>query len=206
MSKKHFSIQAHFLYLSRSFTRIQLQSILISLQMTTIFRSCLPRFYSNTDQSTLNECFSDPSLECLSIISNENLSTTSRLNAFEDQSCERLSSSKQRARVKTTRKRGPRYTRIREKSPPFLTRLVGSIFGESGSVMKTKKQRRKKSLLPSRSKIEKQFEENEQTLHSLVTLLTQIEANNSQSMGNEQARNNNRIDDAYVNLSIQQRF
>ena len=117
--------------------------------MTTVFRSCLPRFYSNTD----------------------------------------LSLSSEHLRSKTTKKRGPRYTRINEKSKPFLKRLVGTIFGDYEGVTKSKKQRSKRNLLPSKSKIEKQFEENEQTLNSLVTILTEIESNNS--IENEQARNNN---------------
>lgn len=119
-------------------------------------------------------------MDCLSIISNEKQS---------DLSLEQLSRLKNN---KTTKKRGPRYTRINEKSEPFLTRLMGTIFGR---VTKSKKQRSKKTLLPSKSKIEKQFEQNEQTLNSLVTLLTEIESINNHSIEQEQARNNNRIDE-----------
>ncbi len=136
--------------------------------MTTVFRSCLPRFYSNTDQSMSNED--------LSILSQSSSEQLSRLK-----------------RIKTTKKRGPRYTRINEKSKPFLKRLVGTIFGDYEGVTKNKKRRSKRTVLPSKSKIEKQFEENEQTLNSLVTLLTEIESNHP--IENEQARNNNRIDD-----------
>ncbi len=152
--------------------------------MTTVFRSCLPRFSSNED-------LSENSMDCLSIISDENITT----NSSEEKQSELSSSSEQLSRLKsskTTKKRGPRYKRINEKSKPFLTRLMATIFG---GITKSKKRRSKKTLLPSKSKIEKQFEENEQTLNSLVTLLTEIESTNSHSIEQEQARNNNRIDD-----------
>ena len=164
--------------------------------MTVVFRSCLPRFDSETNQSISNDDISENSIQCLSIISNE----TIQQNLSEEQQ------SDQSTRLKTTRKRGPRYTRIDESSQPLLTRLMGTIFGDYGSVTKRKKQRNKKSLLPSRSKIEKQFEENEQTLQSLVTLLTQIESDNHSSTEEEQARNNNRIDDTYVSIRIKNLF
>jgi len=173
--------------------------------MTGVFRSCLPRFYSNTDQSISNEHLSNKinsfdnenSMECLSVISsNENITTTiPQLNSS--------SSSYKEKQISRTKKRGPRYTRINEKSRPLLTRLIGTIFGNYGisSTNNTKKQRSKKTLLPSKSIIKKQFEENEQILHSLLTLLTRIESNvklTPSTIEKEQARNNNQIDDTYV--------
>jgi hypothetical protein len=125
-------------------------------------------------------------MDCLTIISDEKHSD---LSSSSSEHLSRLKHSK------TTKKRGPRYTRINEKSKPFLKRLVGTIFGDYGGIIKNKKRRNKKTLLPSKSKIEKQFEENEQTLNSLVTLLTEIESTNNHSIEKEQARNNNRIDD-----------
>jgi hypothetical protein len=192
--------------------------------MTTIFRSCLPRFYSNTNQSISNEhllnkinSFDDEnSMECLSVISNQNTTTTPQLNSSsykEKQSNQ--SSSKQISHFKNTntKNRGPRYSRINEKSQSLLTRLIGTIFGAYGMITITnkKKRRSKKSLLPSKSTIKKQSKENEQTLRSFVTFLTQIESNvklpsstdiilnknktKNFSIEKEQARNNNRIDD-----------
>jgi hypothetical protein len=150
--------------------------------MTTVFRSCLPQFYSNQN-------LSENSMDCLSIISNENIPTNQQFNILEEKQSELLPLSHLKTK-KLIRKRGPRYTRINEKTQPFLTRLIGTIFGDYEIITKNKK-RNKKSLLPSKSIIEKQFEDNEQTLHSLVTALTQIESNN-----------NNRIDDTYVFIRI----
>jgi len=196
--------------------------------MTAVFRSCLPRFYSNTNQSISNEhllnkinSFDDENfMECLSVISNQNTTTTRQLNSSsykEKQSnqIDLLSSSKQISHFKNTntKNRGPRYSRINEKSQSLLTRLIGTIFGAYGMTTTTnkKKRRTKKSLLPSKSTIKKQFKENEQTLRSFVTFLTQIESNvklpsstdiilnknktKNLSIEKEQARNNNRIDD-----------
>jgi hypothetical protein len=145
-----------------------------------------------------NEQFDENSMDSSSIITNQNII-------------------KSRSKIQNTKKRGPSYSRINEKSTPLLTRLVETIFGDQGSnntnhqskVLSKKKQRSKrstrklkKSILPSKSTIKKQFEDNEQTLCSLVTLLTQIESNENPSKNlpveKEQARNNNRMDDTYV--------
>ncbi|CAF4174873.1 unnamed protein product, partial [Rotaria magnacalcarata] len=73
----------------------------------------------------------------------------------------------------------------------------------------------KKSLLPSKSILKKQYDDNEKTLRSLVTFLSQIESNiplptthtsvtnittdenqtKNLRIDKEQARNNNRMDD-----------
>lgn len=158
--------------------------------MTTVFRSYLPRFYSNENLSNTFNDDDENSMECLSIISNQD--PTPQLTSNKEKQSNKndlFSSSKQ---ISRTKKRGPRYSRINEKSQPLLTRLVGTIFGDYG-ITTNKKLRSKKSLLPSKSTIEKQFEENEQTLHSLITLLTQIESNVKLTSSNEngQARNNN---------------
>ena len=135
--------------------------------MTVVFRSCLPRFYSNTHPSLSNDELSESH-------SSSTQSTSLQTN-------------------QTRGKRGPRYTRINETSQSLLTRLLGTIFGDNGSVKKRRKRRNKKSVLPSQSTLEKQFEENQQTLNSFVTLLAQVESNEG-----HRARNNNRIDDAYI--------
>jgi len=152
-------------------------------------------------------------MECLSVISNQNtITTTPQLNSSsykEKQSnqIDLLSSSSSKQISRTKKQRGPRYSRINEKSQPLLTRLVGTIFGDYGITTNNnnnnnKKQQSKKSLLPSKSIIKKQFEENEQTLRSLLTLLTQIESNVKLTSSTditlnekEQARNNNQIDE-----------
>lgn len=134
--------------------------------MTTIFRSYLPRIYSNENLSNkINRSDDENSIECLSIISNEDLTTTTTTAQFNASS-----KSKQISRT-TNRKRGPRYSRINEKSQPLLKRLIGTIFGDYGL---TTTDTHKKPLLPSKSTIKKQFEENEHILHSF---LTHIESN-----------------------------
>ncbi len=172
--------------------------------MTGVFRSCLPRFYSTTPPSISDEYLSQKtnSMECLSIISHQNITTNPQLNSpsYHEKQSNHIdvlpSSPKQISPLKTTKKRGPRYSRIHEKSQPLLTRVIGTIFGDYGSTIH-KKPRPKKSLLPSKSTIKKQFEENEQTLRSLVTLLTQIESNVQTT-----SKNNNRIDDRSVSSSF----
>jgi hypothetical protein len=146
-------------------------------------------------------------MECLSVISNQNTITTiPQLNSSsykEKQSnqIDLLSSSSSKQISRTKKQRGPRYSRINEKSQPLLKRLVGTIFGDYGITTNNNKkqqqqqQQSKKSLLPSKSTIKKQFEENEQILRSLLTLLTQIESNKNLSIENEQSRNNNQIDE-----------
>ncbi|CAF0800359.1 unnamed protein product [Adineta ricciae] len=117
--------------------------------------------------------------------------------------------------AKRAKKRGPRYSRISEKSPPLFTRLLGTIFGDSDArdrykTNQTQKKRTngttKKLILPSNSTIKKQFEDNEETLRSLVTLLSQIESNikgttNQTDAPIEQARNNNRMEDTLTSCS-----
>ena len=185
--------------------------------MTAVFRSCLPRFYSNTNQSISiehlsmktnsidNEQFDENSMDSSSVITNQNI-IKSKITTDTPLPC---------SKIPNTKKRGPSYSRINEKSTSLLTRLVETVFGDQGSsntnhqskVLSKKKQRSKrstrklkKSILPSKSTIKKQFEDNEQTLRSLVTLLTQIDENSSKnfSVEKEQARNNNRMDDTYV--------
>ncbi|CAF0741319.1 unnamed protein product [Rotaria sordida] len=221
--------------------------------MTTVFRSCLPRFYSNTNQSISDDNLSNKinsnmslnshSIDCSSIISNQNLmkskiknttnsfDSSSKKNELINNQNDLLSASKQTKiscmkNNNSTKKRGPCYTRINEKQQPLLKRLVSTIFGEHRSnenqheILTTKKQRSKrnskKSILPSKSTIKKQFEDNEKTLRSLVSLLTQIESNiqlktiqtsstdiitNENQNNNlsiekkQQSRNNNRMDD-----------
>lgn len=106
-----------------------------------------------------------------------------------------------------SKKRGPSYSRIAEATPPLLTRLVETIFGgtPSNAALSARKKRAgdptQKLLLPSESTIRKQFDDNEKTLRSLVTLLTQIESNvsstvcSASSPHKDQARNNNRLND-----------
>ena len=213
--------------------------------MTAVFRSCLPRFYSNTNQSLSNEHLSiktnsiisidheqsdENSMEYSSMITNQNLiksKTTTFPQLHSSSSNQQFISEQEQSKRSTnpkTKKRGPPYSRINDKSSPLLTRLVGTIFGDQGfnnnaiqsPISSSKKQRTKrsnvplkKSHLPSKSAIKKQFEENEQTLRSLVTLLTQMESNvklptttenenPNLSIEKEQARNNNRMDDTYV--------
>jgi hypothetical protein len=236
----------------------QILFFLLLQTMTAVFRSCLPRFYSNTNQSISSEHLStktnsvisldneqcdENSMDYSSILTNQNMikSTTNtpllhldsyshnQLITEEKQSIKQTKLS--RLKNPNTKKRGPPYSRINEKCQPLLTRLVGTIFGDQGfndkqaHVVSNKKQRSKrstrtskKSILPSKSIIKKQFEDNEQTLRSLVTLLTQIESNVKLTTTNtpsivitanenqeinppiekEQARNNNRMDDTYV--------
>jgi len=217
--------------------------------MTAVFRSCLPRFYSNTDQSISSEHLSNKttsiislndeqldenSMDSSSIINNQNtvkstITTTTMIpqldssSHIEQNQCNQtnlLSSPKQTntSRLKPNhnkiiKKRGPCYSRINEKSQPLLTRLVGTIFGDQTQILSNKKQRSKRPsrtskksiLLPSKSTIKKQFDENEQTLRSLVTLLTQMESNvklpaitSDDNHEKIQDRNNNRIDDTYI--------
>lgn len=221
--------------------------------MTTVFRSCLPQFYSNTNQSisidnlsnktnysktSLNNDEHDPhAIECSSIITNQN-STKSNINQsthfsnlpakdqFMNNECNHIdllptSKATNMSSMKNTvtKRRGPCYSRINEQHKPLLKRLVNTIFGNHEStksqkeISSSKKQRStrnsKKTLLPPQSTLKKQFEANEKTLNSLVTLLTRIEsnpqlpANENISIENEQAQNNNnRIDDAYVKNGI----
>ncbi|CAF1021321.1 unnamed protein product [Rotaria sp. Silwood1] len=217
--------------------------------MTTVFRSCLPQFYSNTNQSISNDNLSirtnsnislddNHPIDCSSIISNQNLMKSkikNTTNSFDSLSKNDLLSSSKQTRIShmknnnnknNTKKRGPCYTRINEQQKPLLKRLVSTIFGEHKSndneneILTIKKQRSqrnsKKSTLPSKSIIKKQFEDNEKTLRSLVSLLTQIESNiqlkttptssiniitNENENNNlsieekQQSRNNNRMDD-----------
>lgn len=138
--------------------------------MTVVFRSCLPRFNSDTNPSLSN-----------------------------DEQSELRSTSTQWTSVSTDQtkgKRGPRYTRIDRRPPPLLTRVLGTIFGETGSVKKRKKRRNKKRLVPIKSRMEKHFEDNQRTLNSFATLLTQVESGHHPTHAEHQARNNNRIDDA----------
>ncbi|CAF4601033.1 unnamed protein product [Rotaria sp. Silwood2] len=225
--------------------------------MTTVFRSCLPRFYSDTNQSITNDNLSNKtnsnislddnhSIDCSTIISNQNLMKSKikhTTNSFDSSSKtelinnqnDLLSSSKptrtscmKNNNNNNTKKRGPCYTRINdEQRQPLLKRLVSTIFGEhkfndnQHEILTRKKQRSKrnlkKSILPSKSIIKKQFEDNEKTLCSLVSLLTQIESNiqlktiqtsstdiitnenqnnNLPIEKNQQSRNNNRLDDS----------
>ena len=124
------------------------------------------------------------------------MTTIFRLPSNTTQSISSETSINLSSRNKKKRQRGPRYSRINEKSQSLLTRLLGTIFGDY-KFRTNKKTRTKNSslLLPSQSTIEKQFNENEQTLQSFVTLLTQIESTKNLSNENEQARNNNRIEE-----------
>lgn len=159
-----------------------------------VFRSCLPRYSSNTNQSISNENLpdqtdkfddQDDSIECLSIISEENPTNP---HSKENQS------NKPTIRRK---KRGPRYSRINKHSQSLMTRFIGTIFGNPQTPSKNKKDPMKKSILPSKSTLKKQFEQNEQTLNSFLTFLTRIESNIqvTPSIESEQSQNNNRIDD-----------
>jgi hypothetical protein len=141
--------------------------------MTKSFRSSLSGI---SDHSMSTNLFSQ-SNESIVSISNKKTTTTRP---------------KHRSKA-NARQRGPRFTRIDKKSTPLLRRLVGTIFGDIEP--STAEQSTSKPKLPSPSTIKKQFENNEETLRSLVTLLSQIEPKES---SNEQARNNNRIDDSYV--------
>ena len=143
--------------------------------MTVVFRSCLPRFNSDTNPSLSNDDHS------------------------EDDQSELRSSSTQWTSVPTNQakgKRGARYTRIDDTPQPLLTRVLGTIFGDYGSVKKRKKRRSKKTLVATKSRMEKHFQDNQRTLNSFATLLTRIETSHHPSHGEHQARNNNRIDDA----------
>jgi hypothetical protein len=217
--------------------------------MTAVFRSCLPRFYSNTNQSLISEHLSNKSnsiislennsMNCSSIINIHPSKTTTQLNSssLNQPTNKEMVEQKQTkiSRSKITKKRGPRYSRVNEKAQPLLTRLVGTIFGDHGfnndyqqhqsssnkpkPRMKRPSRTSKKPILPSTKTIQKHFEDNEQTLRTLVTFLTQIESdvkltttqesnavviehqNNilpNDSIQNEQARNNNRMDDTSV--------
>lgn len=223
--------------------------------MTTVFRACLPRFYSNTTQSLSIETISNKSNSNVSLNNDEhdqNLhnyssvierldssmkskikhttnsfesSSKTEQNINEDNRKSLLSSGEQTKVICTknnnTKKRGPCYSRINEQQKPLLKRLVGTIFGDHGlnnnqnKIEPIKNQRSKqtnrnskKSPLPLQSTLNKQYEDNEKTLQSLITVLTQIESNISSpesqqssidmpnlSIQQEQARNNNRLDD-----------
>ncbi|CAF3360317.1 unnamed protein product [Rotaria socialis] len=234
--------------------------------MTTVFRSCLPRIYSNTNQSISSDNLSNKtnsnvslnndehdqnSIDCSSTIINKNIlkskikhttnsldlpPTKTELINNECNHTDLLTVPKQTKvsgiKSSITNKRGPCYSRINEEQKPLLKRLVGTIFGDHGfsnnqhnEILSTKKQRSKrptvnskKSLLPSKSILKKQYDDNEKTLRSLVTFLTQIESNiplptihtsvtdittdenqnKNLPMDKEHARNNNRMDDTYV--------
>ncbi|UJR27734.1 hypothetical protein I4U23_009011 [Adineta vaga] len=226
--------------------------------MTTVFRSYLPRFNSNTYASISNEQYSCRTNSIVSLHDeqlNENTMDSSLMNTQQNllqskptticslhssshnefftneiieenqsQHIDSLSEPKQlkisrlkNKPTKRTKKRGPCYSRMNKNSQPLLTRLVDTIFGESQyyDENQTKKKRisqpSKKLILPSNSTIQKQFEDNEKTLRSLVTLLTQIESNvkvtnnhipsTSNDLSIEQARNNNRMDDTSISHS-----
>ena len=202
--------------------------------MTTVFRSCLPRHYSDTHQTISNEDFSYQTNSIISLNNHEfsnnsctmNCISNNELNISEqEQQIDLLPSSKQtkifRNNTKITKTRGPRYSRNHEQRQSLLTRFVNTIFGYNPSyIISNKKKRTKKSILPSKSMIEKQFENNEQTLHKFLTVLTQMESNtqskanspratsnenhknNYLSIDQEQARNNNRMEDTYVRQYI----
>ncbi|CAF1078532.1 unnamed protein product [Adineta steineri] len=220
--------------------------------MTTVFRSCLPQFYSNTNQSISNEHLlhktnsiislndeqlDEDSMDSSSIRTNQNIiksTTTTAIsqlhssssqnelvnnNLIQEKQCKqtKISHLKNHNNTKITKKRGPCYSRINEKSKTLLTRIADTIFGDHGSnsnqnKIKQTNRTSKKSILPSKSKIKKQFEDNEQTLRSLVTLLTQIESNvklttttanenHNLPIEKEEARNNNRLDDTSSSYS-----
>ncbi|CAM4778682.1 unnamed protein product [Rotaria magnacalcarata] len=230
--------------------------------MTAVFRSCLPRIYSNTNQSISSDNLSHKtnsnislnsdehdqnSIDCSSMIINRNilkseikhttnsldLSSKTELINNECNHIDLLTVPKQTKvsgiKSSITKKRGPCYSRINEEQKPLLKRLVGTIFGDHefnnnkhNEILSTKKQRpkqstvnSKKSLLPSKSILKKQYDDNEKTLRSLVTFLSQIESNiplptthtsvtnittdenqtKNLRIDKEQARNNNRMDD-----------
>ena len=131
--------------------------------MSRTFRSSSS---ANSDQSMSTNLFSP---------SNESMVSVPHANA--------TARTTQRSKA-NARKRGPRFTRIDQKSTPLLRRLVGTIFGDYEAPVSAKT-------------IQQQGENNGETLRSLVTLLSQIESKDS----SEQARNNNRSDDTSVRCS-----
>ena len=165
--------------------------------MTAVFRSCSPRIYSKNDYlserspSNHDDTLGGHSIPLLDV-------------PFE----QKQETSKKQA-IKIARKRGPRFTRIQETPTPLLTRLVGTIFGDQPFsrhcvAKQTPPPPPKDAILPSAATLKTQFEDNEKTLRSLVTLLNQLESKVplTNTSGNqntlEQARNNNRMDDTWV--------
>ena len=158
--------------------------------MTAVFQSCLPRSYSGTNQSISTGSNSHRSQSNMSV--DEDVSSTRR----------------------SLRRRGPRFTRIGPKPISLLKRLVDTIFGhhlEETTVTKNVKRPSKRvaagiNAQPTPSTLRKQFEDNEKTLRSLVSLLTHLQSNATTTQASamsppstsqecEHARNNNRLDD-----------
>ena len=167
--------------------------------MTAVFRSCLPRSYSNTNHlSEATHSIHDDPLDIRSISPLEGLSEPRQTGQLPS-----TAKTRKKQAIKIARKRGPCFTRIHENPPPLLTRLVGTIFGDQSSPLCSPKQtspRAKDPILPSAATVKTQFEDNEKTLRSLVTLLGQIESHVPLPTTSEDqhARNNNRMDDTYV--------
>ena len=165
--------------------------------MTAVFRSSSPRIHSKNDHlSERSPSIHDTTLGVHSI------------PLFDPLFEQRQKTSKKQA-IKIARKRGPRFTRIQETPTPLLTRLVGTIFGEQPFSRhcvpkQSPSSPPKDTILPSAATLKTQFEDNEKTLRSLVTLLNQLESkvpltttsDNQNTF--EQARNNNRMDDTWA--------
>ena len=162
--------------------------------MTAVFQSCLPRVYSATNQSMSSGSVSHRSQSNMSIDDEQQ----------DDHSADSLPIQR-----RSFRRRGPRFTRIGQKPISLLRRLVDTIFGnhlEETVVANRVKPPSKRvadrtNAQPNSSTLKKQFEDNEQTLRSLVSLITHLETNakttqtSATSPEHEQARNNNRMDD-----------
>ena len=162
--------------------------------MTAVFQSCLPRVYSATNQSMSTESVSHRSQSSMCI---------------DDEQQDDHSTNSPPIQRRSFRRRGPRFTRIGQKPISLLRRLVDTIFGnhlEETAVAKkvrppSKRVAERTKAPPTPSMLRKQFEDNEQTLLSLVSLITHLESNAkttqtpATSPEHEQARNNNRIDD-----------
>lgn len=167
-----------------------------TVNMTAVFRSCAPRIFSKNDHlSERSPSIHDDTL---------GVHFTPPLDAPFEQ---KEKTSKKQA-MKIARKRGPRFTRIQANPTPLLTRLVGTIFGDQPfsrhCVAKQSPSPPKDAILPSAATLKTQFEDNEKTLRSLVTLLNQLESKapltttSDNQNSSEQARNNNRMDDTSV--------